>query len=149
MKDYQIINLSHLTTSETGLLQGRAYRNLNREFAAFLGEFNLSLTDWALLGLVAGRSGVSQVELAEELDVTAPMAAKIVAALELVGFITRVPSSTDSRVKIVNLAPAGAGCIAKVEPVLRKRMSLLLADISRADLEAYIRVLVSLAHRNQ
>ena len=149
MKDYQIINLSHLTTSETGLLQGRAYRNLNREFAAFLGEFDLSLTDWALLGIVAGRSGVSQVELAEELDVTAPMAAKIVAALEQAGFVTREPSLTDSRVKIVSLAPAGAGCIAKVEPVLRKRMSLLMADISRADLEAYIRVLVSLAHRNQ
>lgn len=149
MKDYQIINLSHLTTSETGLMQGRAYRNLNREFATFLGEFSLSLTDWALLGLVAGHSGVSQVELAEELDVTAPMAAKIVAALEQAGFITREPSPTDSRVKIVSLAPGGAECIAKVEPVLRKRMSLLMADISRADLEAYIRVLVSLAHRNQ
>lgn len=137
------------STAESGLVQGRAYRNLNREFSAYLGEFGLSLTDWAILGLVASADEISQARLAEEMDVTAPMAAKAVLALEAKNYVKRSVSETDSRVKLVSLTAEGNELILSAEPVLRARMARMLNGIDRRDLLAYLRVLAALARRSR
>ena len=138
---------SIMDTATVGLVQARAYRTLNREFGAYLQEYNLSLSEWAVLGQLTDGTILSQVEIAEILDVTPAMATKLSAGLEAQGYAERCETGPDSRVKQIGITAHGQALVNKVEPVLRGRMVELVAGISRADLLAYIRVITALSIR--
>lgn len=138
-------DMSNLATYEAGLLQARAYRTLNRAFSAYLASVSLSLSEWALLGLLRIHGRMTHVELASELDVTPTMATKLVTRLEASGYLDRVADSGDNRVKFVEIAAAGNKLIDQIEPHLRRRMARLMSGVEQPNLVAYLGVLAYLA----
>ena len=69
-------------TYRAGLLQARAYRKLTVFLSAKLKEWDVSLPEWALLGLLYEANGMRLQEVADMLDVEPPFATRLASTLQ-------------------------------------------------------------------
>jgi len=65
--------------------------------------------------------------------------------METKGWIERLPSDTDRRIKLLRLSPAGRRLLARVAPAVRRVQDRLLAPLPEADRAAFVRLLSLLA----
>ncbi len=84
-----------MPTYRLGLMQVKAYRALQAGSGHILIERGLTLSEWALLGLLAPESKLRQTDLAEELGVKAPQISASLKSLERRGLIERVRRAGD------------------------------------------------------
>jgi DNA-binding MarR family transcriptional regulator len=78
-----------------------------------------------------GVNGVTATELGRRLGVSKQAAAKHIAALERLGYVTRVPDPNDARSKIVRLTPRGIDSLAQSARIfdeLRSRWATVLGE---------------------
>src|SRR5690348_14501831 len=66
----------------TGLIQGKAYRALNTALTKILLRFGISIPEWKLLGQLVDHGDLKLAQLAEKLDVEAPLVTALIDKLE-------------------------------------------------------------------
>ncbi len=133
-----------LSTYCFGVLQSKAYRILNTKTSALLKEFELSNSQWALLGLIYDEqdSGIRHSAVAEALGVEAPFITVIVDQLQKKNLLLKEEASgQDRRVKVLLISEKGIKTVEEVEPFLRKEMKKFLKNLSIFDVLSYYRVL--------
>lgn len=135
-----------LTTYQAGLLQSRAFRKLSVFLNNALKEYNLTLTEWAFIGLVCDHKQVRMQSMAAFLDVEPPFATKLSRSLEEKALITRKVDEHDSRVRWITLTPAGTKIVKQVESGLRRQMRDYLKPISIRELIIYLHVLAKISN---
>ncbi len=134
-----------LSTAEAGVLQSKAYRALRLFMGQLLRPHGLSLTGWAVLGLLDKSEGSQASALADELSVKPPLITSLLADLQKKQLIARSQSSKDSRAKLVFLTTQGEKFVCQLEGELRQQLKLFLCDIPLKDLTVYLRVLSTIA----
>jgi MarR family transcriptional regulator for hemolysin len=78
-------------------------------------DLGISQSGWMAIALVAKKNQPqSQIELANAMGIEGPSMVAVLDKLSKVGLITREPSPTDRRVKLVMLTEAGAALYRKV-----------------------------------
>lgn len=123
----------------------KAYRVLRQGVTDCLSQFSINPTAWMLLGALAGSSsGLQSSELADILNVKAPLVTVLVRALTHKDLIHTIPQPNDRRAKVIVLTQKGKHFVEKVEAAMNQELDRLLHGISRPDLEAYRRVLESI-----
>ena len=132
-------------TYEAGLLQAKAYRAMTNFMSCELAAFDLSLPDWAMLGLMMENSHIRPGELAQELGVKPPVVTANLKRLEAAGLVERRVHDSDSRVSEVSLTSAGRKRVESVEASLRNTMRDFLKGIKVSELISYLNVLTKLA----
>ena len=93
-------------------------------------EFDLNRSQAAILFTLHRRKTMSQRELAEELDMTAPSITSAIQKMERGGYITRRPDQCDQRVMRLTLAERGQSCIQAVKDVGRRMDEIILGGMS-------------------
>ncbi|MEK6349336.1 MAG: MarR family transcriptional regulator [Burkholderia sp.] len=95
--------------------------------------------------LIAGRLGeaVRQVTLAEHVGIEGPSLVRLLDQLCAAGLARRDEDPDDRRAKTVTLTDEGRAVTAKMEEDLRALRERVLKQVSRADLEATLRVLAA------
>ncbi|MBB3257478.1 MarR family transcriptional regulator for hemolysin [Paraburkholderia bannensis] len=93
--------------------------------------------------LTAGRLGeaVRQVTLAEHVGIEGPSLVRLLDQLCAAGLVRRDEDPDDRRAKTISLTEEGQAVTARMEEDLRGLRARVLKGISRADLEATLRVL--------
>lgn len=120
----------------------RSWRNaLDRR----LKDRGVGQASWLAIAVVA-KAGkpLSQTELAHKLTVEGPTMVAMIDRLVRGGFVSREPSQTDRRVKLVVLTKAGKQLYAKVRAEADAFRAELLADIDPDKLRAATELLEAL-----
>ncbi|PLZ04249.1 MarR family transcriptional regulator [Burkholderia sp. WAC0059] len=128
-----------LSVSSTLVLAARRWRRTSN---AALTAYNVSEACATPL-LIAGRLGeaVRQVALAEQVGIEGPSLVRLLDQLCAAGLVRRNEDPDDRRAKTISLTDAGRAVTAKMEDDLRLLRGRILKGVSRADLEATLRVL--------
>lgn len=83
----------------------RVMREFRRCYDNSAREGGLTMSRARVLSSLAQREGVTQAELAAELEIEAPSLKRLIDALEVAGLIERRPIETDARKKALYLTP--------------------------------------------
>jgi DNA-binding MarR family transcriptional regulator len=130
-----------MTTALSGMLQVKAYRVLRQHVNEVLVNYDLSLTEWAILCNVHENKKMKLAEIAMFLEVESPLVTNLIDQLLKKKFVIRKNDKNDKRAKIVSLSKNAITKLPEIEENLRKKMETLLSGISEVELETYFRVL--------
>ncbi|RQH06494.1 MarR family winged helix-turn-helix transcriptional regulator [Paraburkholderia dinghuensis] len=119
-----------------------AARKWRRTTHGALSAYNVSEACAAPL-LTASRLGeaVHQVTLAEHVGIEGPSLVRLLDQLCAAGLVRRDEDPEDRRAKTISLTSEGRAVTAKMEDELRALRERVLKGVTRADLEATLRVL--------
>jgi len=107
----------------------------------FLKPLNVTRSQWWVLAFLSRRDGMSQVALAEQLDLGKVALGGLVDRLEANAIVERRPDAVDRRVKRVFLTKAGAKLMKDIRASSAQAEHLILAGIDDGDLQATVRAL--------
>ncbi len=134
-------------TYMAGLAQARAYRLLQSNFNRVLQPFDLTMSEWAMLGCIYDAGELRLSELAEVMDIKPPQVTVMTEKLIGKGLIKTVVDTDDNRSRIVSLTDAGTKLVPQAEAEARSFMRKYMHGVSPGDLLAYLRVIAFLADK--
>ncbi len=141
------MDISKITTYQSGVVQASAYRNLNKHFSDLLKEYDLTCMQWFVVGTVldAGPDGIKLSELARKMQTGLPFITNIINLLASKDMVERRDDALDNRAKYVSIVPSFVPECQKIEERLRERLrSSIYANITPEELRTYIKVLYQL-----
>jgi DNA-binding MarR family transcriptional regulator len=106
-----------------------------------LKPLGVTRSQWWVLAFLSRADGMSQVALAEELDLGKVALGGLVDRLEKTGFVARRPDAEDRRVKRVFLTKKGQTLIKEIRGSVSDTEKVILDDIDDSDLRATVRAL--------
>ena len=132
----------NIPTYLSGALFMKAYRLLRSNVTACLSTYDINPTSWVLLGIIREtKDGVRLVEVANTMNVKAPLVTTLVQDLIAKDLIELLPHHTDKRVKLLLLTPTGKSFVKKVEAALEQSLRGILAGTTDPDLAGFETVL--------
>lgn len=141
-------NKTLLSSYNAGLLQGKAYRVLSDHVSTTLQPFDLSITEWKILGQLYDKEKLQLNEIAKILEVEPPLITKLVARMETKDLVSRTANLDDKRVKIVEISKQGKKLIPEIEKKVKQSLKNLLKGVNLHDLVIYAKVLKAIAANN-
>ena len=142
------IELSSISTYESGVVQSTAFRVLGKHVTEILKKYDISMMQWFVLGTIysSGTGGIRLTDLAKKVDTGLPFLTNLINMLVQKGMVYRVSNVDDSRSKFVVVTPSFSPKCRVIEKDLRKNLrAKLYQHISQDDLRTYIKVLYQLA----
>lgn len=115
--------------------------------AIFTGEcaaFDLTSVQYAALCAIEANPDVDATRLSSLIAFDRSTIGDVLERLEAKGWISRICSSQDRRVKLVRLSPAGARLLRQVEPAVRRVQERLLAPLAPCDRAMFVKLLSEL-----
>ena len=101
-----------------GFLLADTARLLRKLIDRRLQPFGLTRAQWAILAMLASRDGLSQSELADELEIDKSTVGRLIDHIEADGWIERRPMPADRRLWIVHLTERAKPMIGQVKEVI-------------------------------
>lgn len=138
-----------ISASQAAILQAKAHRLLRQDVSELLEPFCISMIEWALLGMIAKTDTLHLSEMAKEIGVEAPMITNLLNTLEKKGLITRTVSENDKRQKTLALTEAGQTLLTTTEKHLHEKLKEYFAEVSVAEMAAYLKVLQVIINKNR
>lgn len=142
------IELSDVTTYQSGVIQSAAIRKLNRFIASFLETYDITTMEWFIIGTVydAGNEGMSLTDLKNKLGTTMPFITNSVKTLLAKKVLVKSLDSDDARIKIVAISPGYRATCGEIEAYLRAKMrELFYRNITPEELKIYVNVLYKMS----
>jgi DNA-binding MarR family transcriptional regulator len=106
-----------------------------------LKPLGVTRSQWWVLAFLSRADGMSQVALAEELDLGKVALGQLIDRLEKTGFVSRRLDEVDKRVKRVFLTKRSQTLIARIRESVSVTEKEILERIDEADLKATVRAL--------
>ena len=95
-----------------------------------------------VLGLVSGRDGLSQREIAKILHIKPPTVNVSIQRLEKAGFLYKKPDEKDQRVLRLSLTEKGESCIQSVKQVAEQMRKLIFYEMSEEEIQQFRKFLL-------
>lgn len=95
-----------------------------------LHPFGLTRAQWAVLAMLANRNGLSQSELADELEIEKSTVGRLIDHVEASGWVERRPMATDRRLWRVYLTERAHPLIERVTEVILATRTEMLEGLS-------------------
>lgn len=134
-------------TTRLGFTIGDVTRLWRREFDRRAAHLGLTRVQWRALRRIERFQGMTQVELAEDLELAPIAVGRVLDRLEKAGFVERRPDPKDRRCWRLHLAPGSAKVMGGVDGIAADLIDELFSEIPKADLEATERVMSALKKR--
>lgn len=123
-----------------GHLIRRAHQASTALFAAECGR-DLTAVQYAAMSAIEATPGLDATRLAAAIAFDRSTLGDVLERLETKGWVVRVPSASDRRVKKLALSAAGAALLHQVQPAVRRVQEQLLAPFPQAEHAAVLRML--------
>jgi DNA-binding MarR family transcriptional regulator len=107
----------------------RLERAVRREIGRLIGPRGLSVAQYTTLSILRSRSGLSNAQLARRLWVTPQSMNEVIAALERMGLIERVPDQGNRRILRTALTVKGRDTLAVCDADILAMEDGMLADL--------------------
>lgn len=144
----QINSFNDLKTYHVGVLEAAAHRALRQHKDQLLRGYDLTGSDWYLIGTVAdaGKQGIRSTDLAQYLGVTMGFLTKTITLLEAKGILIKKANAKDARSSYIALNSKYRKTLDEIEQALRfKLKESIYSLISPDDLKTYVQVLDKLS----
>jgi MarR family transcriptional regulator, transcriptional regulator for hemolysin len=128
-------------TSNLGFLLHDVARLMRKRFEQHARGLGLTRSQWQALAYLSRNENISQIGLADLLDVEPITLSRIIDRLVDTGFVDRVPHVSDRRVWCLHLTEAGRNKLEQVYAPGDKTRSETLAGISETDRARLIKTL--------
>ena len=126
----------------SGALFMKAYRLLRANVTGCLNEFDINPTSWVMLGIIReARDGIRLIEVADTMNVKAPLVTTLVQDLVAKNLIELFPHGSDKRVKLLMVTQNGKQFIKKVETSMDLSLRKVLQGVHAEELAAFKTVL--------
>lgn len=133
----------------SGALFMKAYRLLRGNVTSCLSAYDINPTGWVLLGIIReAKDGIRLVEVANFMNVKAPLVTTLVQDLIIKDLVELSAHSTDKRVKLLMLTPSGKQFMKKVEQAMEQSLSGVLKGVTEADMHGFKNVLEAIIANN-
>jgi len=109
-----------------------------------LKPLGVTRSQWWVLAFLSRSDGMSQVALADELDIGKVALGQLIDRLEKTGFVVRRPDEAVRRVKRIHLTKRSHVLIARIRDNVRVTEKEILEKIDADDLKATVRALRSM-----
>ena len=141
-------NEKHTTDWELrlGFLIHDVSRLRRSAFDRVLKPLNVTRSQWWVLAYLSREDGMTQSQLAEELDLGKVAIGGLIDRLEKSGLLRREPDATDRRVNRVFLEPKSKQLIARMRKVSHKLNEQILAGLANEKLEHTATALDKMKH---
>lgn len=106
-----------------------------------LKPLGLTRSQWLLLVYLARSEGVSQVGLAEQMDIGKVAVGVLLDKLEGAGLVERRPDARDRRLKLIHLTATGKSTISAIRDHVSGEEQRILAGLGNGDLETTVNTL--------
>jgi DNA-binding MarR family transcriptional regulator len=106
-----------------------------------LKPLGVTRAQWWVLAFLSRSDGMSQVALADELDLGKVALGQLIDRLEKTGFVTRKADDGDRRVKRIYLTRRSHALIARIRENVSATEKQILDEIDEGDLKATVRAL--------
>lgn len=131
-----------------GHLIRRAHQISTALFTEECGRFDLTSVQFAALSAIAANPDSDATRLSALIAFDRSTLGDVLERMERRGWIVRVASPSDRRVKAVRLSPAGVRLLQQVAPAVQRVQERLLASLPAADRRNILRLLKLLAERH-
>ena len=121
-------------------------RRLRRTFDTSVEQFGLTRTQWRALAYLYRTPGMTQTELAGQLELERASIGQAIDRLEHLGLVERRSAKNDRRVWQVHLQPAAIDLLPKMRVEADQIYARLLEGIRGEDLEAFKSTLATMQH---
>jgi DNA-binding MarR family transcriptional regulator len=138
------VDLSKITTYQSGVIQSTAHRLLKKHTDDCLREHGLTTMQWFVVGSIydMGDKGIRITDLAKKIDTTLSFLTHSINLLESRGILVRMSHEEDNRAKMVAVSPKFKSKCPVIEADLRKKLrKSLYSRITPEELSTYIKVL--------
>jgi DNA-binding MarR family transcriptional regulator len=134
---------------EVCLFHSRADRALRLVVSRRLEQFNVTMMEWLLMGVVQGgpKEGMTMSAVANALDVTLPQVTALTASLTKLKFLKQKISRQDRRSRRLVTTATGKKLLTDIEGEVNKAMQEWVADIPEESLQVYLKTVELLANR--
>lgn len=132
-----------------GHLIRRVHQISSALFAEECGQGGLTSVQFAALAAIQENPDVDATRLSTLVAFDRSTLGNVLERLEAKGWIVRVPSPRDKRIKVLRLAPAGADVLSAVRPAVDRVQQRLLAPLSPDERNELLRMLALLVHGHE
>lgn len=122
-------------------ITSRSAKSLAECFEKRLNYYNITRTQWIALYYVNINKMITQKQLADKMSLKEPTVVRLLDKLEALGWITRISSEDDKRIKILKLTESGKKIEKEMLDVAVKFRNDVICDIPPEDLDIYNSVL--------
>lgn len=133
--------MSKASEISLGYLLADVTRLFRREFDRRVAHLNLTRAQWRALKCIHRDPGLTQKQLAEELDMEPIAIGRAIDRLQKSGFVERHADPADRRVWRLHLAPPSLDVMREVERLSGEMRNAVLREIPEADMTATERTL--------
>jgi DNA-binding MarR family transcriptional regulator len=127
-----------------GHLIRRVHQISTAIFAEECAASGLTSVQFAALTAIRENPDVDATRLSSLIAFDRSTLGDVLERLEAKGWISRGPSPTDKRIKLLHLSPAGSAVLASVEPEVRRVQTRLLEPLTPGDRIEMMRMLTRL-----
>jgi len=128
-----------------GHLTRRVYQVSTALFDDECGDLDLTPIQFAALVAIDAHPRIDATRLSEVIYFDRSTIGDVLDRMEAKGWVTRRPSPTDRRIKLLTMAPRGREVLRLAEPAVRRVQQRLLAPLSDRDADTLVRLLLKLA----
>lgn len=148
----KLLNMSYklddIKMYETCLVHTRADRVLRTITNNLLAEFNITMMEWLLLGVVseANRSGITLSDIAKRLDVSQPQVTALMDKVVTQRLVRQKVHKQDRRSRTAVLTIKGKRLLDNIETSFKEFMKTWLSEIPEDQLAAYASLVQRIAN---
>ena len=128
-----------------GHLVRRAHQVSTALFADECGKFGLTSVQFAALYAVRAAGELDATRLAVQIAFDRATIGDVLDRLEAKGWVTRVGSRDDRRIKLIRLTGKGGALLKRVEPAVLRVQERLVAPLSPGDRKRFLALLSRVA----
>lgn len=134
--------------SELGVRPGFLIRRLHQIhlalFAEECGQFSITPVQYSVMTVAASRSNLEQAKLGYEIGVDPATLGNVVARLETRGLLSRAPSPSDRRLKLVDLTDEGRQLLRDLDAAAQRAHDRTVEALAPDDRARFMEALVTL-----
>ncbi|WP_312428076.1 MarR family winged helix-turn-helix transcriptional regulator [Lacrimispora sp.] len=102
-----------------------------------LNNFNITRSQWIALYYIKNNNMITQKQLADKMSLKEPSVVRLLDKMELYGWVNRISSNDDKRMKLLILTDSGKDIETAMLDVAEKFKSDVLNGISLEDLDVF------------
>lgn len=135
-------------TYKAAVLQTASHKALRNHVVEVLAEFDLSPTEWTIIGHIFHNESLRFVDIATLLQVEPPHITTLIDVLQKKKLVQRKEDPNDRRAKRIYLTKKSEDLVPSIEIELSSRMNLLLEGIKPEEMATYFRVLEAIINND-
>ncbi|MGE0007300.1 MAG: MarR family winged helix-turn-helix transcriptional regulator [Parvibaculaceae bacterium] len=117
-------------------------------FAEECGGEDITPVQFGVLSVLQGGDEMDQLTLSASVGIDRTSGADVFRRLERKGLLTRRPSDTDGRAKLIKITDQGRKFVNRVRPIMARAQDRFVSPLSEPELEEFYRLVAKLIDAN-